>query len=168
MTPTNGPESAPSLVYTWNRYYVGDENIFYTNEISNRDEKHKELDKSYEDKYSDINSPYNMNNLIPTFDSDQLTGFKISDIESKKGYSTSIFTAPVPGYIESDDEVTLYSVTMNDDFYFDTIEYAVTKTVKINIDGQETDAIQTTTYEYKFLRYTRDVEIAFPSDLAGY
>jgi hypothetical protein len=168
MTPENGPQSAPNLIYTLNRYYSGDENTFYTNEISNIDKKHKELNKSYEEKYNDVNSPYNTKNLVPIFEKKQLTGFKISDIESQKGYSTSMFTAAVPAFADSDDDITLYSVTMDDNFYFSTIEYSFSKVIKITVDGEEVETLKTTTYKYKFLNYNSDVEIVFPADLAGY
>ena len=106
--------------------------------------------------YSDINSPYNKNNLVPTFTKDELTGFQISSMEKKKGYSSSVFTAPIRSCIESDDEVALYSVTMDKNFYFETLEFFVVK------------GNTTTTYKYEFLNYNSNVNIDFPADLANY
>ena len=157
LTPDNLPEGAPTLVYTYNRYYVGATNKFYENEIEgNVREEKRVYDKSYEEMYSDDNHVYNIKNLVPTFSKDELTGFQISDIEDQKGYSTSMFTAPVPSHIQCSEDVTLYGVTMNKNFYFHTIEFIV-----VNNDT-------TTTYEYRFLNYNSNVNIEFPANLANY
>lgn len=157
LTPANSPEGAPSLVYTLNRYYVGEENKFYTKEIAENSRELKSVENvSYTDKYSDPTSPYNRANLVPVFSSADLGGFQISSIESKSGYSTSLFTAPVPSHLTSTEEVALYSVTMNKDFYFETIEFVV-------VNGATT-----TTYQYKFLNFNSDVELVFPAELVSY
>ena len=155
-TPENGPESAPSLEYTLYRYYVGETNKFYTREIAKNTEEKGYQSISYDEKYSDINSEYYSKNLVPVFVKNQVTGFSISNIEGKDGYSTSLFTAPVLSCFESDSEQTLYAVSMDDDFYFYTIEFAI-------VNGKTT-----TTYQYKFLNYNSDVNIDFPLDLVSY
>lgn len=154
--PLNGPEEDPYLEYTTERYYVGEENMFYTKVVEGVREMKDKQYISYEEKYSNLNNQYNIKNLVPVFKKDQLTGFKISSFEDKDGYSTSLFSAPVPSFLESDEETTLYSVTINKKFYFYTIEYVV-------IDGSDT-----TTYEYKFLNYNSKVSIDFPADLVNY
>lgn len=157
LTPANSPEGAPTLVYTLNRYYVGEQNKFYTKEIAENSRELKGVEEiSYSEKYSDENSPYHRNNLVPVFTSADLTGFQISNIEDKNGYSTSLFSAPVPSFMDSTEELALYSVTMNKDFYFDTIEFVV-------VNGATT-----TTYQYKFLNFNSSVELVFPADLASY
>lgn len=157
LTPANSAEGAPTLIYTLNRYYKGEENKFYTKEITEtfRENKMSEAIR-YEDKYSDPNSEYNKNNLIPVFDESEMAGFEISGGKKNDGYSTAVFVAPVRSFIESDEETTIYTIAMNKDFYFDTIEYVVVKGNK------------TTTYNYKFVNYNRNVNIEFPSDLASY
>lgn len=157
LTPENSPEGAPSLIYELYRYYVGEDNKFYTKEIAENSRELKNVENiSYTDKYSDITSPYNKANLVPVFASADLGGFQISNIEDKNGYSTSLFTAPVPSHLTSTEEVALYSVTMNKDFYFETIEFVV-------VNGATT-----TTYQYKFLNFNSDVELVFPAELVSY
>ncbi len=155
--PNNGPEGAPTLVYSLNRYYVGEENKFYIKETAiNSIENKKVESKKYEEVYNDINDKYNTANLVPTFSKEQITGFQISEIKGNKGYSRAVFTAPTPSFIESNEEVALYSVTMDKDFYFKTLEvYVVGEGVSI-------------TYQYEFLNYNGDVEIVFPADLVNY
>lgn len=157
-TPDNGPEGAPTLVYTEENYYNGEENKFYFNKVPARGmgEKGVKENITYEHVYNEANDPRNTKNLVPTFSKDELSGFQIANIESKKGYSSSVFTAPVPSFIESDEDVALYSVTMNKNFYFDTMEFYV-------VDGDTT-----TTYEYKFINYNSNVNVEFPADLANY
>lgn len=151
-SPKNGPEGAPSLIYSLTRHYVGEENKFY---IKENDQTNVAL-KSYEETYNDTNDKYNSNNLVPTFSKDQIAGFQISEIKGKKGYSSAVFTAPVPSFIESDEELALYSVTMDKDFYFKTLEFYVV------------DDDTTTTYQYEFTNYNSDVEIVFPENLKDY
>lgn len=157
LTPANSPEGAPSLIYELYRYYVGEENKFYTKEIAENSRELKKVETiSYTEKYSDLTSPYNRVNLVPVFTSADLGGFQISNIEGKNGFSTSLFTAPVPSHLQSTDELALYSITMNKDFYFETIEFVV-------VNGATT-----TTYQYKFLNFNNDVELVFPAELVSY
>lgn len=155
--PNNGPEGVPSLVYSLNRYYVGEENKFYVKKTATNSIEDKKVElKTYEEVYSDIKDKYHMNNLFPVFSKDQITGFQISEIKGDKGYSKAVFTAPVPFFIESNEELALYSVTMDKDFYFKTIEvYVVDDNISI-------------TYQYDFFNYNGDVEIIFPADLVNY
>jgi len=156
-TPQDAPESAPRLIYTLYRYYVGETNRFYTRQIGeNLSEVKGYKNNSYDEEYSDINSQYNIKNLVPVFQKNQLTGFSISNIDGKDGYSASLFTAPVLSCYASDSEETLYAVTMDKNFYFYEMEFVLEK------DSS------TATYEYKFLNYNSDVNIEFPIDLVSY
>lgn len=156
MTPDNAPESAPSLIHTLNRYYRGEQNKFYTQEITNYREIKNVESISYENKYNDINSEYNFLNIVPVFSINDISQFKISDMSSKNGYSSASFVAPVLSCFESDVETISYEVTMNKNFYFHTIKYTIV--------SDDT----TTTYEYEFLNYNSKVDIKFPADLANY
>lgn len=156
--PTStSPSGSYSLAYTLHRYYVGEQEKFYTKvKEGNTPEVKAVEDISYDAKYSDDNDKYNTKNLVPCFTKDQLTGFQISNASGKDGYSTAIFTAPVLSYLESDEDVTLYTVTIDKNAYFNEITFVVVKGAK------------TTTYEYKFLKFNSNVNIEFPADLANY
>ena len=72
---------------------------------------------------------------------------------NKEGYSSAFFTAPVPSYIQSSEENTIFNVIIDKDFYFDTIEFVV-------VNGKTT-----TVYKYTFSGYNSDVNVTFPADL---
>ena len=151
-TTYSGAESAFDVKSTWNRYYVGDKKAFYESENSGVLQQDTNVD-SYETKYKDVNSEYNIKNLFPMFQKDSLSEFEISG--KKNGVSTATFYAPCPVYAKSDQEVILYTVTMDKDFYFSSIKFDL-------VDGE-----MTSTYEYEFLNYNSNVVINFPADLVS-
>ena len=156
-TPKEGTQGAPILVYTLNRYYVGEVNTFFTKESATNSVENKVAEQiSYENKYNDVDSPYNIRSVVPTFSNNQLSNFSITSIDEKKGYSLATFKSVTPAFAQSSEELTTYKVTMDNDFYFNTIEFSV-------IDGDTT-----TTYKYEFLNYNGGVNIIFPADLDTY
>ena len=156
-TPLNSPEGTPMLMSTLNRYYVGEEGKFYIKTVEENSRENKNVEViTYEEKYAGEKDLYNSKNILPTFAGNDLGNFQIGDLETRDGYSTSIFNAPVPSYLTSTETSVLYSVTMDKDFFFDTVSFVV-------INGKTA-----TSYEYRFLNYNSAVTIRFPQDLGSY
>lgn len=156
ISSEHGANSAPTKVYELNRYFVGEENAFYTNHLANVDNREKEY-ISYEEKY-DSESIYHIDNIVPVFEYEEISNFKIEKDSSKKGYSTVTFDAACLSYseVECTEEVTSYKITIDKNYNFKKLEYTVVSNNK------------TIDYKYEFLNYNSDVEIVFPDDLANY
>ena len=155
-TATNayGPNGDPQPVYESNRYFKKDTQKFYVyvdSSITDTDS----FDTTYEQQY-DENSIYHINNIVPTFDEDEIKDFNIVKDKSKKGYSIATFKSVCPAAFECSSETVTYTVTMDKDFYFSKIEFVIENGKK------------TSTYVYKFNNYNNDVEIVFPGDLDTY
>lgn len=153
-TSNSGIDSAPVLVYTMHRYYVGETNSFYTKEKTTIENTSKET-ISYEEKYSLTNEKDNKNNLVPVFNEEDVRNFDIEK-DGKNGDSVATFTASVPVYIPSDNEVTTYTVRMNDKSYFTTIEFTI-------VNGTSTS-----TYKYTFYSYNSESVVQFPENFSDY
>ena len=137
------------------RYYVGETQKFYTNESSSvRDERQVE-EITYEDKYDEL-SMYNVNNLVPVFEKEYVSNFKIEELDGD-GNSKATFLAACPTYSDCNvNGVVSYTITMDENFYFKSIEFSV-------VNGEKT-----INYTYKFYKYNSKVEIQLPSDLETY
>lgn len=154
---SQGVEGDYQLKYTYNRYYVGDDGKFYTKErVGTRKPTTQNQTISYEEKYSDLNNEYNINNLIPVFSVDQISNFSISSIKDQKGYSIATFTAAAPSFITNEEVMVTYEVKMDKNFYFSAINFTV----------EEED--RTISYEYSFYNFNSQVYISFPEDLNTY
>lgn len=154
ITTNYGANGDPVKVYELNRYFKEETQKFYINEnavVSNR----KVENVTYEEKY-DTSSIYHLNNIVPVFTKENMANFKIVKDDSKKGYSIATFDAVCPTAFECGSEIINYTVTMDKDFYFSKIEFAV-------VNGNKTSS-----YTYKFNKYNSYVEIVFPNNLNSY
>lgn len=152
-TSDYGPNGAPVSVYELNRYYKREANSFYTNTIVPGAINNKEItNESYDQKY-DITSEYNINNIVPVFNEENISNFSIIKDESRKGYSIATFESKYPSYSNESTAIVTYTIYINKDFYFDKIEYAYES------------ELEKVTYKYEFKNYNSDVVIEFPSDL---
>ena len=145
------PSGNYELMSSLTRYYY--DNKFYTKaKEGSAPETIKREQTTYEEKFSDLNDAMNVKNIVPLFENKDISQFKISGIKGKKGQSKATFVAAVPNFIESSEETTEYTVTMNKNLNFTSLKFVV-----INEDV-------TTTYEYKFGNYNSKVSIDLPSD----
>ena len=157
ITHELGPNDAPIIEYTAETYYVGSSRKLYKKESLSTGREESSVESiSYESKYSNPSDRYNIDNLIPTFAEDEMLDFSISKVEGSEGCSIAVFTASIPSYISSDEDTTVYSVTMDKDFYFSSITFSV-------IVGDKT-----ITYEYQFINFNSDVVVTFPTNLEDY
>ena len=163
--------AAPQLMFELNRYYVGNQNKFYSNHVQGNNDIKSVHSKTYEQMY-DENSEYNINNLFPIYGGDYISNFSIVKDENRKGYSIATFSASCPATVECDGDITRYTTTINPDNYFESIKFTVVNTVKqfevVNGETVEVEYVTTTNYEYKFSKYNSEVQIVFPSDLNNY
>ncbi len=168
---TDGTNGNPNKVFEIDRYYKGEEKKFYSKDGIT--DKRNVENISYEEKY-DENSEYHISNLVPTFDNDFISNFKITKHESLKKYSVATFTAACPVTSECDEDLEIvYTVTMDSDYYFSKIEFTTIKTLKKAVEATEDTpavaaVVKTVKYTYEFKNFNDDVKITFPNDLVNY
>lgn len=166
-----GTNGNPNKVFELDRYYKSSENKFYT-KIAIDDIRNVE-NISYEEKY-DENSEYHVSNLVPTFDNNSISDYKITKHESLKRYSVATFVAACPATTECDADLKIvYKVTIDKDFYFNKIEFTTVKTLKEAIEATEETpeipaVVQTVKYTYEFNNFNNNVNVVFPNDLVNY
>lgn len=163
-------DSAPYPITKLNRYYKEENNTFYTNVIEGTTNDKKAKVISYEDMY-DIESEYNVHNLFPVFSSEFVSEFKIEKDESRDGYSIAYYKAECPAYLECDGDIISYKATIDDNFYFRTIDFVCEKSIEESVfeDGEikTKTFIEKRTYSYVFNKYNSEVLVNYP-DLTDY
>ena len=151
----HGAMGAPVSVYEKNHYYVGSENKIYEVTHSVEVDNTTTYEQSYEQYYNKETELYNINNIVPVLDIEHITAFNIEAMEEKDGYSKATFTAPAPAFATSESELIQYTVVMDRDFYFSSIDFTV-------VNGETS-----TTYSYVFNGYNSNVVLEFPTNLGN-